>query len=257
MPVKTLKTLLLGDVYSDPGCRVLFSKLGSLIKKYQADFVICNGENACNGFGLSLDNADMLFSIGVDVITSGNHIWQKEEIYSYLDSKANLLRPENYSASVPGHGFTVCKGIGVLNLQGRINMSPIEDPFKCADKAVAKLLQQTKTIFVDVHAESSEEKEAIAYKLDGKVTAVVGTHIHVQTADERILPCGTAYITDLGMCGPSESIIGCEIDVAIKKQKSQMPIKAQSSDSEARICGVLVESDIETGKALSIQRICE
>lgn len=257
MLAKSITTLLLGDVYSDPGCRVLFTKLNSLIKKYNADFVIVNGENACNGFGLSVENMNMLFSLGVNVITSGNHIWQKEEIYPFLDSEPNLLRPANYSSSVPGHGYTLCNGIGVLNLQGRINMSGIENPFTVADKSVSKLLEQTKTIFVDVHAESSEEKEAIAYSLDGKVTAVVGTHIHVQTADERILPNGTAYISDLGMCGPKESVIGCDVDLAIKRQKTQMPLKAQSAEGEAFICGVVVVSDSETGKALSIQRICD
>lgn len=257
MLAKSFKTLLLGDVYSDPGCRVIFSKLKSLIEKYQADFVIVNGENACNGFGVSVDNMEMLFACGVNVITSGNHIWQKDEIYPYLDSQENFLRPANFNKIAPGHGFTVCNGIGVLNLQGRINMPPIDDPFDSAVVCVDKLLQSTKTIFVDFHAESVEEKEALAYSLDGKVTAVVGTHTHVQTADERILPNGSAYITDLGMCGPKDSVIGCDKDLAIKRQKTQMPIKAVSSDNPANICGVLVESDPETGKAISITRICE
>lgn len=257
MLANSLKTLLLGDVYADPGCRVLFNKLGALIKKYDADFVIANGENACNGFGLSVDNMQMLFALGVNVITSGNHIWQKPEIFPYLDSEPNLLRPANYSSVAQGHGYTIVNGIGVLNLQGRINMSPIEDPFSVARVCVDELSKKVKTIFVDFHAESSEEKEALAYFLDGKVTAVVGTHIHVQTADERLLPGKTAYITDLGMCGPSDSVIGCDTALAIQRQKTQMPIKAQSPDNPAVIMGVVVESDPQTGRALSITRICE
>ena len=255
MSDKTFTTLLLGDVYGDPGCRVLYLKLSTLIKKYRADFVVVNGENAFKGFGLIPSQVDMLFGLGVDVITSGNHIWQQEEILPYLDSQNNLLRPVNYGNLVQGHGYAVKDGVCVINLQGRVNMFPIEDPFKWATDILKKLDPKVKTIFVDFHAESPEEKEAMGFFLDGKVTAVVGTHIHVQTMDEKILPNGTAYITDLGMCGPKDSIIGSDPGLAIRRQLTQMPLKAQVHDNVAEIHGVCVKSDPDTGRAISIERI--
>ena len=257
MSNKTFTTLLLGDIYGDPGCRVLFMKLQTLKKKYRADFVVVNGENAFKGFGIIPSQVDMLFGIGVDVITSGNHIWQQEDIYPYLDSQSSLLRPANYGNLVQGHGYVVKDNVCVINLQGRMNMPATDDPFKCAQDILKKLDNRVKTIFVDFHAESPEEKEAMGFFLDGKVTAVVGTHIHVQTMDEKILPNGTAYITDLGMCGPKGSIIGSDPELAIKRQLTQMPMKAQVLDAAAEIHGVCIRSDAETGKALSIERIAE
>ncbi|MBQ3698130.1 MAG: TIGR00282 family metallophosphoesterase [Spirochaetales bacterium] len=257
MSNKTFTTLLLGDIYGDPGCRVLFMKLQTLKKKYRADFVVVNGENAFKGFGIIPSQVDMLFGIGVDVITSGNHIWQQEDIYPYLDSQSSLLRPANYGNLVQGHGYVVKDNVCVINLQGRMNMPATDDPFKCAQDILKKLDSKVKTIFVDFHAESPEEKEAMGFFLDGKVTAVVGTHIHVQTMDEKILPNGTAYITDLGMCGPKGSIIGSDPELAIKRQLTQMPMKAQVLDAAAEIHGVCIRSDAETGKALSIERIAE
>lgn len=254
---RNFTTLLLGDVYGDPGCRVLFVKLGSLIKKYHADFVVINCENACKGFGVLPSQADMLFNAGANVLTSGNHIWQQEEILDYLDSKDCLLRPANYGNSVQGHGYVVTGGVCVINLQGRMNMVPIEDPFKASLDILKKLDPKVKTIFVDFHAESSDEKEALGFFLDGKVTAVVGTHIHVPTMDEKILPKGTAYVTDLGMCGPKDSIIGCDPDLAVRRQLTQMPLKAQVYDGDGIIHGVCVVSDSDTGKAISIERITE
>ncbi|MBQ7282111.1 MAG: TIGR00282 family metallophosphoesterase [Spirochaetales bacterium] len=257
MSNKTFTTLLLGDIYGDPGCRVLFMKLQTLKKKYRADFVVVNGENAFKGFGIIPSQVDMLFGIGVDVITSGNHIWQQEDIYPYLDSQSSLLRPANYGNLVQGHGYVVKDNVCVINLQGRMNMPATDDPFKCAQDILKKLDSKVKTIFVDFHAESPEEKEAMGFFIDGKVTAVVGTHIHVQTMDEKILPNGTAYITDLGMCGPKGSIIGSDPELAIKRQLTQMPMKAQVLDAAAEIHGVCIRSDAETGKALSIERIAE
>ena len=257
MANKNFTTLLLGDVYGDPGCRVLSLKLQTLIKKYRSDFVIVNGENAFKGFGISPEQVDMLFGIGVDVITSGNHIWQQEDVLPYLDSKEFLLRPANYGNMVQGHGFAVKDGVCVINLQGRMNMPPIEDPFKWALDILKRLDNRVKTIFVDFHAESSDEKEAMGLFLDGKVTGVVGTHIHVQTLDEKILPAGTAYITDLGMCGPKGSVIGSDPDIALKRQLTQMPLKAQVLDSVAQIHGVCIQSDPVSGRALSIERIAE
>ena len=257
MANRNFTTLLLGDVYGDPGCRVLSLKLQTLMKKYRSDFVIVNGENAFKGFGISPEQVDMLFGIGVDVITSGNHIWHQEEVLPYLDSKPCLLRPANYGNLVQGHGFVVKDGVCVMNLQGRVNMMPIEDPFKWAIDILKRLDGKTKTVFVDFHAESSEEKEAMGLFLDGKVTGVVGTHIHVQTLDEKILPQGPAYITDLGMCGPKGSVIGSDPEIALKRQLTQMPLKAQVLESVAQIRGVCIQSDPETGRALSIERIAE
>ena len=257
MANKTLTTLLLGDIYGDPGCRVLFMKLQTLKKKYRADFVIVNGENAFKGFGIIPSQVDMLLGIGIDVITSGNHIWQQEEILPYLDSQNCLLRPANYGNLVQGHGFVVKDNICVINLQGRMNMPAPDDPFKCAQDILKKLDGKVKTVFVDFHAENPDEKEAMGFFLDGKVTAVVGTHIHVQTMDEKILPGGTAYITDLGMCGPKGSVIGSDPELAVKRQLTQMPLKAQVLDAPAEIHGVCIRSDAETGKAISIERISE
>jgi len=257
MADKYFTTLLLGDVYGDPGCRVLFMKLQSLRKKYRADFVVVNGENAFKGFGIIPSQADMLFGIGVDVITSGNHIWQQEETLPYLDSQSCILRPANYGNLVPGHGYVVKDGVCVINLQGRMNMPPTDDPFRCALDILKKLDGKVRTILVDFHAENPDEKEAMGFFLDGKVTAVVGTHIHVQTMDEKILPNGTAYITDLGMCGPKDSVIGSDPELAIKRQLTQMPLKSQVLDAPAQIHGVCVKSDPVTGRALSIERITE
>jgi len=256
MGAKTYTTLLLGDVYGEPGCRAVSFKLPSLIRKLRADFVIINGENANNGFGITPDQVDLLLGAGANVITSGNHIWHDEALVeSYLKSKDCLLRPANYGNTLPGHGIVVVGDVCVLNLQGRVNMFPIEDPFKTALDLLRGI--KSKLIFVDFHAESAEEKEALAFFLDGKVTAVVGTHIHVQTMDEKILPNGTAYITDLGMCGPKDSVIGSNPELAIQRQKTQMPMKAKVFDSMGEIHGVLVEADALSGKALSITRIVE
>ena len=261
MGAKTFTTLLLGDVYGEPGCRAVSFRLPSLIKKHRVDFVVLNGENANNGFGITPEQVDMLFGSGVDVITSGNHIWHDDELVErYLDSRERLLRPANYGNLLPGHGSVTVSvpsvgNVGVINLQGRVNMFPIEDPFK----TVGDLLRAMKTrfVFVDFHAESAEEKQAMGFFLDGKVTAVVGTHIHVQTLDEKILPKGTAYITDLGMCGPKDSVIGSNPELSIQRQKTQMPMKAKVYDNVSEIMGVLVEADVETGSAISITRIVE
>ena len=257
MSGKLFTTLLLGDVYGDPGCRVLCLKLQGLIRKFRADFVVVNGENAFKGFGIIPSQVDDLFGAGADVITSGNHIWQQDEIYPYLDSQACLLRPANYGTAVQGHGYVVKDGVCVMNLQGRENMAPVDDPFRCAQDILRKLDPKIKTIFVDFHAESAEEKEAMGHFLDGKVTSVTGTHIHVQTMDERILPGGTAYITDVGMCGPRDGIIGSDPELSLKRQLTQMPLKAQVLDGVAQINGVCVRSDPGTGRAVGIERISE
>ncbi len=258
---RTVTALLLGDVIGRPGCRALFMKLPQLIKRLRADVVIVNGENADEGFGLTRDIAGQLFSSGVHVITSGNHIWQRDEFLPTLKSDSRILRPANYHSSAPGTGATVINlpkaKIGVISLQGRHQMPPIENPFTVGSATVDKLSKSCDAVLVDFHAEVPQEKEALAHYLDGKVSAVVGTHTHVQTMDEQILPKGTAYITDLGMCGPFNSVIGSDPSIAIERQLHQIPYRNQILDEAASLQGVVIEIDLDTKKALSIKRIKE
>jgi hypothetical protein len=254
-----IKALFLGDVCGRPGCRAVFMGLRQLIKDTGADLIIANGENASGGFGITPGDADSLFASGVDVITTGNHVWQKEELLPRLDSDSRILRPENYPKGVPGHGWTIVEVKGfqaaVVNLQGRMNMPMIDCPFKTARELVSSLRKKTKLIFIDMHAESSEEKEALSMYLDGSITALVGTHTHVQTADERILQKHTGYITDIGMTGAAVSVIGSEPQLSIRRQLTQMPIKSEIADDAAMINAVLVTSDPSTGACAAIERI--
>ena len=253
---RTLKALLLGDVLGQPGCRALFIGLPQLIKQHRADIVIVNGENADNGFGLTQEIARQFFTLGVHVITSGNHIWQKEEFRTTLDKDERILRPANYPKSAPGHGSTIIdiKGskIGVINLQGRMQMSTIDCPFQVGSQIVERMKRTTDAILIDFHAEIPQEKEALALYLDGSITALVGTHTHVQTFDARILPKGSAYITDMGMCGPFNSVIGSDPMIAIKRQMTQIPFRNEIVDAPATLQGVVIEIDVSNKKAISI-----
>jgi 2',3'-cyclic-nucleotide 2'-phosphodiesterase len=259
MSKKTIEALFLGDICGKPGSRALFIGLKQIIKDHNLDVVIANGENAADGFGIMPEDADTCFAAGVDVITSGNHIWQKEEIRSRLDSDSRILRPANYPPGVPGHGVTVIDvhgiPIAVVNLQGRHSMPVTDCPFRAAKDLVKQLKPKTKIILIDFHAESAEEKEALALYLDGQVTALVGTHTHVQTADEKILPKGTGYITDLGMTGAGMSVIGSDPAVSIARQITQMPLKSEIADVPAMVNGLIVTIDTETGKALELKRL--
>lgn len=254
-----INALLLGDVIGQPGCRALFIGLKKLIKEYDADIVVVNGENADDGFGLTPEIAEQFLTQGVDAITSGNHIWQKREILPTLQGRSEVLRPANYPDKAPGHGSCIIekKGvkIAVLNLQGRVDLQNLDCPFRKAEEKVRKLKKETPLILVDFHAENVEEKEALGLFLDGSVSVVVGTHTHVQTADERILEKGTAYISDLGMTGPPDSVIGSEKETAIERVKTQLPLRMEIHDAPAEIQGVAVTLDVKTGKALSITRI--
>ncbi len=259
--MKNLRVLFLGDLVGKPGLRALFVGLSSLVKETAAQLVAVNGENLAEGFGLTPEDMDKLFSMGVSMITSGNHIWQRDELFPMLDSEKNLLRPENYPPGVPGHGTAVIeiagRKIGFLNLQGRERMGlSVDCPFRSGKKAVSRLRVQTKCIIVDFHAEDVREKEALFFSLDGRVSAVLGTHTHVPTTDERILPGGTAVITDLGMCGPEDSVIGTKPELSIRRSLTQLPIRMEVHDAPAALQGVLLEIDMETGKALRIQRVC-
>ena len=232
--------------------------LKNLVKSKRADIAIANGENAADGFGLTPELAATFFSSGVDVITSGNHIWQKKDIYPILESNPYLLRPANYPSKAPGRGYATLDvlgiSVGVMNLQGRQDMPFINCPFQTAKNLLKKELKDSKVALIDFHAESPEEKEAFALYLDGQVSAVVGTHTHVQTADERILPGGCAYITDLGMTGPEEGVIGSKTEIALRRSMTQLPLKLEIVEAAGILSGVVIEVDSETGKALEIER---
>jgi metallophosphoesterase (TIGR00282 family) len=254
-----ITALMLGDVCGQPGMRALFVGLGQLIKDTRADVVVVNGENAANGFGLNEEEKNQIFSLGVDVITSGNHIWQQEDLYNSLKDDHRLLRPLNYPSGTLGHGSIILekKGvkIGVINVQGRISLPITDDPFKSAEEEVRKFKNKCDVILVDMHAENHEEKKAVAMYLDGKISVLVGTHTHVQTADEMILPKGTGFITDLGLTGPSDSVIGSDPEISIKKQLTQMPIRTQIHNTAPVINGIKAVIDTKNGKCISIERI--
>lgn len=230
-----------------------------LIKETRADFVIANGENATEGLGITPEAAEGLFKSGIDVITSGNHIWQRREIIPMLERDNRILRPENYPTGVPGAGLSLITKkqvpVAVVNLQGRVNMYSIRCPFKVGESLVRQIGKKAKIIIVDFHAELPEEKEALALHLEGRISALVGTHTHVQTADEKILPGGTAYITDTGMTGPAGGVIGMKRDISIKRSLMQIPYKMEVEDSAAVVMGVLLKIAVDSGKALSIERI--
>ncbi len=256
----TLNILFVGDIVGKPGLELVESLLKSFLQKYEVDFCFVNGENLVDGKGINEEYAKRVFDLGVHVITGGNHLWDNWSTKKVLVANRNVLRPLNYPADNPGNGFIVYdlpgKGkIGVLNLQGRVFMQPIDCPFRKGEWAVGKLLEQTKVILIDFHAEATAEKMALAWFLDGKVSAILGTHTHVQTADARILPGGTAFITDVGMTGPYDSVIGLRKDIAIKRFIHQTPYKYEMGVHDVRLSAVILKVDAATGKALKIENI--
>lgn len=258
-----VRILFIGDVVGEPGMRILESKMSYLKLKYAPGLIIVNGENTRNGKGLSEGLATKYFNLGVDVITSGNHIWDYANFHKTLnDSRfSRALRPYNYPEGVPGNGFCIKESsggidVGVINLQGRVFMQSIDCPFNAAIKAVNKINKKTKVIFVDFHAEASAEKISMGWWLDGKVSAVVGTHTHVQTADERIFPNGTAFITDAGMTGCFNSVIGMKVETALNRSRFQTPFRYESAnDGNLHINAVIIDIDADTGKSISIERL--
>ena len=256
-PLCTL--LFVGDVVGDAGCRALTKLLPKLKKEYGVDVCVVNGENAAQGNGLTRSAAEALFAAGADCLTGGNHTFRRREIYDYLDASPCCLRPENYGPAAPGRGFCVVdKGsvrVGVVNLLGTVLLEPLENPFDCADRTLESLVDDVHFTVVDFHAEATAEKRAMGFYLDGKVAALVGTHTHVQTADEQILAGGTAYITDLGMTGPKQSVLGVTPALAIEKMRTHMPVRFQNPAGACLVQGLLARIDKTTGKALSVQRI--
>jgi 2',3'-cyclic-nucleotide 2'-phosphodiesterase len=257
MPVKLL---FIGDIIGKPGREALSRELHRIVDRHRVDLVIANGENAAGGFGLTAETAQELFKCGVQMITSGNHIWDKKDSLEYIKRDERIVRPANYPEGTPGRGATLVSTpggvkIGILNLEGRVFMNNLDCPFRCADREIAKLKEETPIIFVDFHAEATSEKVSLGWYLDGRVSAVVGTHTHVQTADERILTAGTAYMTDAGMTGSFDSVIGVRKEDAIEKFITQRPAKFEVAKKDIRINGVVIEVDEKSGLALSIERI--
>jgi 2',3'-cyclic-nucleotide 2'-phosphodiesterase len=257
-----MKILFIGDIFGQPGRRIVKETLPELRKDLQPDLVLANAENAAAGFGITPPLVDELLDLDIAVLTSGNHIWDKKEILPWFREQVNgrLLRPANYPPDAPGRGLFVGKttaGIGyaVINLQGRVFMPTLDCPFRKADELLRSIPEDVKICIVDLHAEATSEKQAMGWYLDGRVSAVLGTHTHVPTADEIVLPRGTAYITDLGMTGPYESIIGMERQAVIQKFLDQLPTRFEVATGDVRLCGVLLEIDPRSGCALSIQRV--
>jgi 2',3'-cyclic-nucleotide 2'-phosphodiesterase len=255
-----LRILFIGDIVGRPGRDLVRQGVAGLVETHHIDLVIANAENAAAGFGITREIGDQLLDLGIDVMTSGNHIWDKKEALDYIGAEPRLLRPLNYPAGVPGNGSYLARTrdgvtVGVINAMGRVFMLNIDDPFARVLAEIDALRQKTRIIFVDFHAEATSEKIAMGWHLDGKVTAVVGTHTHVQTADERILPKGTAYLTDVGMTGPHDSIIGVETEAALGRFLNALPARFETATANPRLNAVIVEADERTGHATDIERL--
>ena len=255
-----LNILAIGDIVGQPGRKILEKKLKNFIKEQNIGFCIANAENAAGGSGITVNIAKKLFTYDVDVITMGDHVWKRKEIYDLLQSDQRLLRPANYSPLAHGRGYVAIKTkgdyvVGIINLLGRIFMKPVDCPFRAADAAIEELSKLTNIIIVDMHAEATSEKIAMGWYLDGRVSAVVGTHTHIQTSDEKILPKGTGYITDLGMTGPHKSILGRNVDRVLKSIVTQVPTRYDIAENDPHMEGAVITVNRETGKAEEIKRI--
>lgn len=256
-----MKILFVGDVNGKPGRQCLEAYISECRRNHiEYDFIIANVENAAGGFGLTREISQKISRIGVDCQTTGNHIWDKKEIYSYFESEPRLLRPANYPAGAPGSGYNIYEArdgenIAVINLQGRIFMWNIDCPFQTVDRILQDIRGKARVIFVDFHAEATSEKQAMGWYLDGRVSALIGTHTHVQTVDEKILPRGTAYLTDIGMTGPYESVIGIEVQDALYRIIRGMPNRFTVAQNDIRLCAAVIEVNPADGKAVSIERI--
>ena len=255
-----MRILILGDVVGRPARRAMRDILPELIEREKADLVIANAENAAGGMGVDIKSAKELFSAGVHVLTSGNHIWKKKEIYPFLDEHETLIRPANFPAGAPGRGWCFWRHNElralIINLQGRVFMpNHVEDPFRCVDELLQNHGRLSPVIIVDMHGEATSEKTAMGWYLDGRASVVYGTHTHVPTADERILPHGTAYITDVGMCGPLDSVIGMEREVVIQGFLTQLPRQFEVAKDNVALQGIVADIDEKTGRAREIRRL--
>ncbi len=260
MKTTAVKVLFISDIIGRPGRLALKGLLPDLVYELGPDVVIANGENAAGGFGITAEVYTELKALGIDVITSGNHVWDRKDLLEYLDNTTDLLRPGNYPAHTPGRGhtlFTTAGGlrIGVVNIIGRVFMNAVDCPFMVGRTIVEELRRETKIIIMDIHAETTSEKSALAWYFDGSVSAVVGTHTHVQTSDERILPKGTAFITDAGMTGPMDSVIGMKKEKVLEKFITSMPVRFEVAKGDVELQGVFITINPENGHALEIRRI--
>jgi 2',3'-cyclic-nucleotide 2'-phosphodiesterase len=255
-----MRILFIGDIFGKPGREIARRAIPALTAARDIDLVIANVENSAAGFGVTGDIAETILGYGVDVMTTGNHVWDKKEILDYIPRQPKLLRPANYPATVPGRGSCIARTrsgdpVGVVNIMGRVFMAPLDDPFAVVLREVEALRAKTRIVIVDFHAEATSEKVSMAWHLDGRVTALFGTHTHVQTADERVLPKGTAYMTDVGMTGPHESIIGVTVEAALGRFLTSMPAKFEAAAGPARLNAVIVTADPASGKATAIERL--
>ena len=255
-----MRILFIGDIFGKPGRDLIRRGVGPLTDHYQVDLVIANAENAAAGSGITRELGDQILGWGVDVMTSGNHIWSKREAIDYIGAEPRLLRPANFPAGAPGNGSYLARSAdgrtaGVINIMGRVFMNQLDDPFAVVRREIDAVQSRAKVIIIDFHAEATSEKAAMGWYLDGKVTAVIGTHTHVQTADERILPKGTAYLTDVGMTGPHDSIIGVEVEPALSRFLNGMPSRFEPATENPRLNAVVIEADEKTGRALDIERL--
>lgn len=256
-----MKILLIGDIFGECGMDFVRSELKYVAQREGADVVIANAENASGGNGLSYNDFDTLIDLGVDVITMGNHTFGRKDILKIFENETSVIRPLNYPKGTPGKGSVIInrlgKRIGVVNAMGRVNVMNIDCPFTALEKEIEYLKDKTDIIIVDFHADATSEKRAMGYFLDGKVTCVFGTHTHVQTADECILPKGSAYITDIGMTGARESVLGVKAEIIIERFLTSLPHKFEHADGKAMLCGVVLTIDDATNKAVEIRRLCE
>ena len=254
-----MKILFIGDVVGNPGRKTVKEMIPKIKKEYGIDFCIANCENAAGGSGITYVVAQELYKSGIDGITMGNHTWSKKEILNFIESDPKIVRPANFPRETPGTGSTILEKdklkLGLINVQGRVYMSAADCPFKAAERELETLKKQVKVVIVDIHAEATSEKCALAWYLDGRASCVFGTHTHVQTADERILPNGTAYLTDVGMTGPYEGIIGMDRDIIIKKFILHMPERFELAQGKVQFNAVVVDVDERTGRTNSIVRI--
>ena len=257
--IKLLKVLFIGDIVGNPGRKTAAQMISELKKEENFDCCIANGENSAGGSGITYVVAKELYESGIDALTLGNHAWSKKEIFNFIDSDDSIIRPANYPEGVPGRGSMVLESekgnLGIINLQGRVFMENIDCPFSSADREIERVKKHARMIIVDMHAEATSEKTAMAWYLDGRVSCVLGTHTHVQTSDERILPFGTGYITDVGMTGPYEGILGVKKDIITKKFLTHLPARHEVEKGVMQFNAVIVEIDERTGKTLKIIRI--
>jgi len=251
-----LKVLFIGDIVGSPGRKAAKEMISDLRREMPFDYCVANGENAAGGTGITSVVAQELYKFGIDALTMGNHTWSKREITNFIDSDSKIVRPANYPQELPGKGSTIIDGkLGVINLLGRVYMDYVDCPFRALDRELEYLKSKVKVVLVDIHAEATSEKCAVAWHADGRVSCVVGTHTHVQTADERILPCGTSFISDVGMTGPQEGILGVDRDIVLEKFITGMPVRFELAKGNVQFNAIHMEIDDKTGKTVNIRRL--